>query len=407
MTKKHDEKFYKLFRDECAQTLYRKKDDELDLREKQVLEEYIEDTLHPKWSKIMIDGVESNYLISNTGRVVNVSNGYELSPSLDKDGYLRVGLMHKFKQKSCIVHRLVAEAFIPNPDNKPQVNHINANKECNWYRNLEWCTQRENYDHAVRMGLEDHMGRVGEENIKARHTNDQIKKVCQLLEEGKLSIDEISERTGVERKVINRIRRNENWNEISKDYDIRYENLRYGTSNVQNVNTEEQIHHVCRLLEQGLAPTEISRQTGVSADVVGRIYHGKMWVQISSKYKFPDSGFKGENAPQSIYSNAQIKEVCEQLMNPYKTLREISESTGVKIDTVRVIYKKQQRTDISHGYNFPPRKNERHEMIIKLHEKGKSNSEIYDAITKKFGKADRRNTLCQITDAIRRHKGKS
>jgi len=71
----------------------------------------------------------------------------------NKKGYPIVYLRKNGKSHVLTVHRLVATAFIPNPDNKPQVNHIDGNKTNNYVDNLEWCTNSENMDHAIRMGL--------------------------------------------------------------------------------------------------------------------------------------------------------------------------------------------------------------------------------------------------------------
>ena len=108
-----------------------------------------------------------DYEVSNYGKVRRISYDgdkskeeqyklpYYLKHRIDKDGYFRYTLCVKGKTKSFYAHRLVAQAFIPNPNNKPQVNHIDGNKQNNYVDNLEWCTIQENNLHALRNGLRD------------------------------------------------------------------------------------------------------------------------------------------------------------------------------------------------------------------------------------------------------------
>jgi hypothetical protein len=114
-----------------------------------------------------VTGFEGVYLISNTGLVKSVERAVrntkksirivkEQLMSAHPTGtvdYLYTRLNKNGKCKIAAVHRLVAEAFVPNPDNKPMVNHIDGNKLNNHFSNLEWVTCSENHKHAFNIGL--------------------------------------------------------------------------------------------------------------------------------------------------------------------------------------------------------------------------------------------------------------
>ena len=98
------------------------------------------------------------FYLSKRGKKVPVK-GVDLKQHVNRDGYMELCIQRNSRNRIVRVHRLVAEAFIPNLDGKPEVNHINGVKTDNRVCNLEWCTGEENTAHAVRTGLVKYEGK--------------------------------------------------------------------------------------------------------------------------------------------------------------------------------------------------------------------------------------------------------
>ena len=175
-----------------------------------------EAVLKIRWKDVYIDGNKVPYQVSDIGLVINCSTKRLLMGSPDKRGYIKVSIYMDNKLHTMAVHRLVAEAFIPNPDNKPTVNHKDGNKKNNNVENLEWMTHKENIQHAIDNGLRNIDGMNAPSNI---YTDEQVHEVCRLLSDGK-NPKEISELLGVSPNLPRRIKYRGKWKHISSQYNI-------------------------------------------------------------------------------------------------------------------------------------------------------------------------------------------
>lgn len=126
-------------------------------------------------------------------------------------GYLVMSLSKNGEREYVLVHRLVAEAFIPNPENKPQVNHLDGNKANNSVFNLEWCTQKENNIHAYAINLKK--GPIGEKNWFCKLSSADIIEIRKLRSIG-MTLIQIAERFSISFQMVSRICNKNNWKHL-------------------------------------------------------------------------------------------------------------------------------------------------------------------------------------------------
>lgn len=169
-----------------------------------------------------IKGYEGFYEVSNTGKVRSVNrelvkpNGISyhyksvvLKQRDNGNGYLIVCLRKRCSHKNKYIHRLVAEAFIPNPENKSEINHKDGNKTNNVISNLEWCTRSQNAQHGFDNGLlkkgENHYAHIfTEKEVK------YIKENC-IKYDANLGINALARKFNVSQGAIAAIVNNKTW----------------------------------------------------------------------------------------------------------------------------------------------------------------------------------------------------
>jgi hypothetical protein len=172
-----------------------------------------------------IRGYEEFYQVSNMGRVRShdrrierppkgpwLQKGRILKPGRNRDGYRTVALTDDCSRACFLVHRLVAYEFIPNPKNKPEVNHIDGTPGNDWVKNLEWATRREQCLHAIRVLRRWNRkgGGNGVDNHFHKLTEDQVNQIRFMLSCGE-SQKSIAAKFSVHFSTISCIKTRKSW----------------------------------------------------------------------------------------------------------------------------------------------------------------------------------------------------
>lgn len=159
--------------------------------------------MHEIWRKIP----ETYYSVSNKGRIRNDYTGSIIKEKIIK-GYCWFTIHDSGNRKNKSIHRAVAEAFIPNPEGKPQVNHIDGNTRNNNVDNLEWVTPQENVDHAWRTGLCHHGIRHWDRDCIPKKPRER-RIICTTTGETYKSIKEAGDFLDINPKRIGKVLRGE------------------------------------------------------------------------------------------------------------------------------------------------------------------------------------------------------
>lgn len=184
-----------------------------------------------------VPGYEKFYLISNLGRIKRLMrirrSGlplYEkiLNPGLSR-GYPRIRLTDENgKKRRFLVHRLVGMAFIPNIENKPEINHLDGIRNNNHVSNLEWATRTDQMQHAIRTGLMEPTFKNGEKNLMSKLSQRDVFEIIKRWDTNNFSKKDLAKIFSVSPVTIESIIYGQRWNKIT--------NRRGNYSNIKSPN---------------------------------------------------------------------------------------------------------------------------------------------------------------------------
>jgi hypothetical protein len=175
------------------------------------------------WAPICIDGIVTRFVVSTDGEIMHYKNKKILKIRYDSKhdyGDVRVFIKELGRKVTLRVHCEVAKAFLKKPDDDKEyeIDHIDGNKRNNNVENLEWVTHEENVRRAVANNLQ--RPHIGEDNVTSKLTEKEVREICELLVENKLTTVDIAKRFNISQAVIAAIKSGRTWRHVSKDYNM-------------------------------------------------------------------------------------------------------------------------------------------------------------------------------------------
>lgn len=222
-----------------------------------------------QWRRIL----GGHYAISDEGRIMRLSRGMGarpgrmLSPIQNRDGYVVVNLKVHGKQKICRVHRLVGEAFLPNPKNKPQINHKNNDRQDNRASNLEWVTNLENASHASDNRLLVH----GSAHASTKLKEDDVRDIRQRYQNGE-TLQSLSRAYEITLGSLSPMVRGKTWKHVAGAAPAKRE--------PRAKLTEDQVLLIRQEYKEGVKQADLCRKYGISKGTMSELVRGKIWQNI-------------------------------------------------------------------------------------------------------------------------------
>ena len=205
------------------------------------------------------------YEVSNTGYVRNSTTNKILSPTITRQNYFRLTIWHHKKSFATYVHRVVAEAFIENPENKAIVNHLDGNPSNNRLDNLEWTTISENVRHAYETGL----AKRGEDSVVSKLTEADVFKIIQCMKDGD-TVAQTARLFKMSSAAISNIWNGNTWKHIKRD--------KPETKNYKGKLKVTDIPVIRKMFVEGKTNKQIADIYGIHPTSIYNIRFGKNWT---------------------------------------------------------------------------------------------------------------------------------
>lgn len=292
--------------------------------------------------------MNSRYYVSNYGRVwdayrqiwMSYHFNHSYNPDGTNDGYCTFKVAYyasctDIKPKDVYLHRavLMTYNYIPGCE-QLEVNHKDGDHTNNDLTNLEWATRKENMEHASRTGLLHYC----EDAPNASLTNEQVHEICRRLENGESNVD-IGRSMNVNPSTISGIKSGGIYSQISSQYNIP------PCKPVSKPMSNEQVHEICRRLENGERVIDIANSMNIPRTNVNGIKCRGNYSQISSQYNIPEP-------INNVTPIETIHEICRQLENGLSNA-DIGRNLNINSGIVCNIRNGNTFKDISSQYDIP------------------------------------------------------